>query len=202
MGHRRKNRLHFRLTTWLFATVAFAAGGAMPVGTLSGDAGRNLVTFLGLVSASILPTISLILGSMTASGRSVKALNELHAELQAAMDALLFLFGLVAVSVIALVALSIPTPGPLANVVWAAETLSRMGQAIVAMAAILIVLKAGTIPGILRRSLGIRHEIAKDEARAKTLQKAPSAATIKEAFATHPDFGKQVDRDEGGREPH
>ncbi|MBW4025194.1 MAG: hypothetical protein HIU92_19050 [Proteobacteria bacterium] len=182
---------------------AMAVGAASPLGTLSGDAGRLLVTFLGLVSASILPTISLILGSMTASGRSVKALDELQAELTAAMDALFLLFGLVGVSVIALLSLAIPTPPLLAHVPYLPTILERSGQGIVFGAATLIVMRAGQIPGILRRSMNIRHKIAVDEARRRTLEKAPDPGTMKDAFPTHPDFGKTVDlEDLQKREPH
>lgn len=180
-----------------------AAGGALPLGMFSGDAGRLLVTFLGLVSASILPTISLILGSMTASGRSVKALDELQVELMAAMDALFFLFGLVGVSVIALLSLAIPTASLLAHVPYLATVLERSGQGIVVGTATLIVMRAGQIPGILRRSMNIRHKIAVEEARRKTLKKAPEPGTVKETFLTHPEFGKTVDLDElQRRDPH
>ena len=195
--------MQFRRVEWFALLAATAAGGASPLGTLSGDAGRLLVTFLGLVSASILPTISLILGSMTASGRSVKALDDLQAELTAAMDALFLLFGLVGVSVVALLSLAIPSPPLVAHVPHLATILERSGQGIVAGAATLIVMRAGQIPGILRRSMNIRHKIAVDEARRKTLEKAPDPGTIKEAFSTHPDFGKTVDLEELQRgDPH
>jgi hypothetical protein len=130
---------------------------------------------------------------MTASGRSVKALDELQVELTAAMDALFLLFGLVGVSVMALLALAIPTPPLLAQVPYLAIALERMGQAVVAGTATLIVMRAGQIPGILRRSIDIRHKIAVDEARRKTFDNAPDAGTTKATFPTHPDFGKSVD---------
>ncbi len=193
MVHGREDRLQLRRVEWFALLAAMAAGGASPLGTLSGDAGRLLVTFLGLVSASILPTISLILGSMTASGRSVKALDELQVELTAAMDALFLLFGLVGVSVMALLALAIPTPSLLVQVPYLAIALERMGQAVVAGTATLIVMRAGQIPGILRRSIDIRHKIAVDEARRKTFDNAPDAGATKATFPTHPDFGKSVD---------
>ena len=172
--------------------VAFAAGGALPIGTLSGDPGRLLVIFLGLVSASILPTIAQILASMTASGRSVHALNELQLELTAAIDALFLLFGLVAVAVIALFALSIPTPAIVVDIPFIAAVLHRFGQALVAAASILIVMRSGQIPGILRRSLNLRHKIAVDEARRKTNEAAPERGAMKASFPTHPEFGKAI----------
>lgn len=195
--------MQLRRIAWLAPLVALVAGGAAPLGTFSGDAGRLLVTFLGLVSASILPTISLIIGSMTASGRSVRALDDLQHELTAAMDVLFLLFGLVGVCVVDLLALAITTPAFLARIPFVAEGLERFGQAVVAAAAVLIVVQAGTIPGILRRSLKIRHAIAVEEARRKTQEKAPAQGAVKAAFRTHPEFGKTVDlKDLEGGDPH
>jgi len=160
-------------------------------GTISGDAGRVLVTFLGLFSASILPTVSLLINSMSATGRSVSAVNDLHAELQAAIDALLFLFGCIIVAIAALVSLSIPPAAVLATVPYlTTEVLPRAGQTLVCGATGLVLWRAGQIPAILRRSLRIRHEIAVNEARSKIESNAPAAGQMKQAFSTHPDFGK------------
>lgn len=175
----------------------------MPIGTVSGDAGRLLVTFLGLVAASILPTISLILGSMTASGRSVQSIGKLRTELSAAMDALFLLFGLAALAVLCLIALAVPTPAMLGETPLIPVVMHRFGQALVVMAATLIVLRAGQIPAILRRSLDIRHDIAEDEARKKTIEAAPRSGEMKATFTTHPDFGKSVSLSElRDQEPH
>ena len=109
--------------------IAAAGGLALPTETISGDSGRMLVTFLGLVSASILPTVSLLVNSMTASGRSVEAINKLEAELQSAIDALFLLFGCVGIVIGALVALSTPPPWPLTAVPFlTTEALPRVGQ--------------------------------------------------------------------------
>lgn len=172
---------------------SLAAGIALSPGTISGDTGKTLATFLGLVSASILPTISLLINSMTASGRSVKALDELEHEIQIAMDALFLLFGCVAVVIGALVALAVRPPAILTHVPYVTtDVLPRVGQGIVLLFSTVILVRAGQIPGILRRSLAVRHKIAVDEARRKTLEKAPTAAAARASFATHPDFGKSV----------
>lgn len=181
---------------------AVTVGLAISPDTITGDAGRMLVTFLGLVSASILPTISLLVNSMTSSGRSVLVLDELESELQSAMDALFLLFGCVAVVVGALVALTIPPPSLLTKIPYlTSEILPRMGQMIVVAFSAITLLRIGQIPAILRRSLSIRHKIAVDEARRKTLEKAPTSAATKASFANHPDFGKTVNlEDIAGRE--
>lgn len=183
--------------------VAAIAGAALPIGTVSGDAGRLLVTFLGIVAASILPTISLILGSMTASGRSVQSIGKLRTELGAAMDALFLLFGLAALAVLCLIALAVPTPTTLSDIPLVPVAMHLIGQALVVMAATLIVLRAGQIPAILRRSLDIRHEIAEDEARKKTIEAAPRSGETKATFTTHPEFGKSVPLSElRNKDPH
>ena len=196
--------MQLRRIEWFAVLAALAAGGAVPPGTLSsGDTGRLIVTFLGLASASILPTISLILASMTASGRSVKALNDLRDELTAAMDALFLLFGLVGFSFVLLLILTFPFPKPLTVVPHLSNALDRGTQALIVAACVLVILRAGQVPGILRRSMAIRHQIAVDEARRKTAEKAPEAGSVASAFANHPDFGKTIDLDElRQRGPH
>jgi len=148
MGGRREDRLHLRRLEWLALVAAMAAGGASPLGMLSGDAGRLLVTFLGLVSASILPTISLILGSMTASGRSVKAIDDLQSELTAAN-------GCAAPSIRAGRRFGgWPSRSDYSNAIdhrsfaYTASALERSGQGIVVAAVALIVMRSGQIPGI------------------------------------------------------
>jgi hypothetical protein len=175
----------------------------MPTGAFSGDAGRLLITFLGLISASVLPTISLILGSMSASGRSVQSLNALKHELSAAMDALFALFGLVALAVAVLLSLAIQAPQTIAKIPHMVSILEHSGQAVLCGCVVLIVMRAGQIPGILRRSLEIRHRIAIDEARRKTIESAPRQGEMTSAFPTHPDFGKNVKLDDirNGGEP-
>lgn len=188
-----KNRLSLRLRQKLGLAALLIGGAALTPGTISGDSGRVLTTFLGLFSASILPTVSLIVNSMTTSGRSVKALNELEKELQAAMDALFFLFGCIGVSIAALFALSIQPPEILTRVPYlTTEILPRMGQAFVVAGTGLVFWRAGQIPAILRRLLKTRHEISIDEARAKVEKGAPSSNAIRQSFATHSDFGKIV----------
>src|SRR3546814_19420865 len=107
-----------RISDWKFRRVLFRsiAGGVLTPGTLSGESVRLLVTFLGLVAASILPTISLLVNSMTASGRSVKAVDELEHELQSAMDALFMLFGCVGIAVVALVSIATQTAAILTRI--------------------------------------------------------------------------------------
>lgn len=192
-----EDRLQLRLVEKWLLPAAVVCGAVISPGAITGDAGRMLVIFLGLVSASILPTISLLIGSMAAAGKSVLAINELDTEIQSAMNALLFLFGCVGIVVGALVALAIPAPPVLDQIpLVTSQVLPRFGQAIVVLFSVLILLRVGQIPAILRRTLAVRHQIALDEARRKTLENAPAAGSAQTSFAPHPDFGKTVTLEE------
>jgi hypothetical protein len=184
--------LHLRRIEKAGILVAAIAGAALPPGTISGDVRSVLVTFLGLFSASILPTISLLINSMTASGRSVQSIDKLESEIQAAMDALFFLFACVVLTVAGLACLAIP-PSFFGSLPYPdADFIPRAGQAVVAVGITMLALRAGQLPGILRRSLAVRHEIARTEARRKLGENAPDSDAIKRAYPTHADFGKVV----------
>lgn len=162
-------------------------------GTLAGDPARLLTTFLGLISASILPSISLLAGAMTAGSRSVHALDRLHAELQAATTALLTLLGCVGLVFAALFTMSIPPAHLLTRVPHlTTDILPRAGQGIAVAASSIILLRVGQIPAILKRSLSIRHEIATEEARRKTMENASKVGEAKAIFGRDPTFGKTV----------
>lgn len=173
---------------------AAIAGAALPAGSLAGDVGRTLMTFLGLIAASILPTVSLLVNSMGSNGRTVAEVQRLDAEVRAAMDALFLLFGCAAAAVGGLTILSLEAPEILRRVPYLIEfgIPARLGQAVVMMAVSMLVTRTGQIPAILRRSLTVRTEIAIDEARRKLQEKVPPGPTIRETFSTQPEFGRVV----------
>jgi hypothetical protein len=174
-----------------FAGLLF--GAAITPAALHGDPSRLLGTFLGLVSASILPSISLILASMTTGGRSVHAIDRLRNELMAATDALLQLLGLVGAVFAAVFTLSIAPPDLAFRVPWlATEILPRFGQAVVIAGSTVILLRASLVPAILRRCLLIRHEIAVDEAKKKTMENAAKVGEAQKFFPRDPTFGRTV----------
>lgn len=178
-------------------------GLAVSPGVITGDTGRMLVTFLGLVSASILPTISLLVNSMTASGRSVLAINELNDELQSGIEALLQIFMYVVIVVAALLSLSMAPPALLSKVPHlSSQFLPRLGQAVAIAFSAMTIMKSGTIPAILKRSLAVRHKIAAEEARRKTVEKAPPPSAAQASFPTHPDFGKATALEDVIRRDH
>lgn len=152
-----------------------------------------LATVLGLVSASVLPSVSLILATLTPGGRSVQSVNQLHVELRSAMNALFYLLGTVGLVLGALFMLSIPPPAFLLRIPHlTTDVLPRLGQAIVVAASLAVIARASSIPAILRRCLKIRHEIAADEARRKTLENATAVGDPRNYFARNPAFGEKV----------
>jgi len=191
MGRCREDRLHLRRLEWLACSVAFLICSLLPMGVFGGEAGRLLTTFLGFVAASILPTISLIVGGMVVGGRSVQHLDELGTELSSTVDALFGVFGLIALTVLALMALAMPMPFSLHLPEQLRPIPSHLGQGVVGFTLALAVGRSGTIPGAIRRSLKLRTVIAVDEAAKKTNEKADVVKKQARAgFSTKKGFGR------------
>lgn len=185
--------MSLRLVDSIVVLSGIAVGATLTPGTISGEAGRVLAIFLGLVSASLLPTITLLIGSMTANGRSVQAIQRLEDELKAAMDALFLLFGCVVIAVGALISLSIQPASFFTEIPYlTSQVLPRIGQSIVLGATTFVIWRSGQIPAILRRVLEIRREIATDEAKRKVFENAPGVESLRQIFPTQDGFGKVV----------
>ncbi|TBN39451.1 hypothetical protein EYE42_10515 [Paracoccus subflavus] len=177
---------------------AAAAGAVLPPALLIGDPSRMLVTFLGLVSASILPAVSLVIGSLSSSGRSVMRIDALAQELMDAIRTLFAILGLVAIVVALLMLIAIlPKVGwqlPY-SAVEIPDAARRALQSLALLFAVAATCKAMAIPRILVRVLMIRKDIAIHEARKALAETSPSEADIRQMFATREGFGKTVPLD-------
>ncbi len=120
------------------------------------------------------------------------------------MDALFLIFGCVFVAVISLIFLAFNIPAPVNRIPYfATEVTPRVGQAILMAATLMLFYKAGQIPGILRHLLAARHKIAVAEARRQLEKNAPESGTMRQLFARHPDFGKNINlQDVAERDDH
>lgn len=163
-----------------------------------GELPRLLVTFLGLVASSVLPTISLTIGSMSATGRSIKGINLLHRELANTIQKLVAIFLTSVVCFGSLIALALTSDlrfGEMVVFGFTTEGHSALRWAlkgIFGLSLAMIVLRSAAIPSILLRALSIKHEIALDEAKRALNDAAPSDIDVRAAFATSEGFGRKV----------
>lgn len=168
----------------------------LPVGIFDGDTGRILTIFLGLVSASILPTVSMMVGTMSGTGRSVAGIDQLNAELRDTIDILVAILGFVLVAVLGLLLGTINLPDmqvPLLNTRYSIgldQAFLRLTNLMVGLAIALALSKFGRVPSSFRRALEIRHQIAVEEAKRRIEENAPSNASVSSMFATSPGFGQ------------
>ncbi|WP_264773722.1 hypothetical protein [Defluviimonas salinarum] len=151
------------------------------------------------MSASILPTVSLLVGAMGANGRSVKGINDLHTEIGDTIAVLWAIFGLVVLSVLGLLVNSLVIP-PLelhipgsAYFVSVDSLLYRLSQGITGGAAMLALTRIGHVPTSFRRALEIRHQIAVDEARRRIDDSAPTTDKLQAIFPKATGFGARKD---------
>lgn len=198
MGRSREDRLSLRGPGYAALIAGATAGAVLPPALLIGDPTRMLVTFLGLVSASILPAVSLVIGSLSSSGRSVLKIDELAQELMDAVRTLFAILGLVA-AVVALLMLVAIVPEIGWRLPYAAvdipDAARRALQSLALLLATAATCKALAIPRILARVLTIKKEIAIHEARRSLAEASPSEAEIRQMFATKEGFGKTVPLD-------
>lgn len=154
-----------------------------------------LVTFLGLVAASILPTVSLVIGSLSSTGRSVQKIDELFHELSRAVRMLFSILGCIAMAVMLLAMIAILPDIPW-TIPWGAITVpdaARRGlQALALLCAAAAAVEAVIIPRILMRILAIKRDIAVYEARKALTDAAPREADIRQIFTTKDGFGSSV----------
>ncbi|GGH54804.1 hypothetical protein GVY41_11220 [Frigidibacter albus] len=189
--------MSLRQLKWLALIAAALSGALLSPDILSGDPARMLVTFLGLVSASILPTASLVIGSMAGTGRSVKQIVGLFEELQGAIRALFSTFGLVALAFGMLLVFTMVPRWDLRVTVQGIEVVvldlpRRCVQVLVAISSVVAAIRAIKVPDLLLRVLEIKAEIAVFEARKSLREQAPTEADVKQMFKKKEGFGVSV----------
>ncbi|OHC52158.1 MAG: hypothetical protein A3D16_08685 [Rhodobacterales bacterium RIFCSPHIGHO2_02_FULL_62_130] len=171
----------------------------LPSGILAGDIGRIVTTFLGLLAASILPTISLIVGSMSATGRSVKGINELHDEFVHLVGELFSVLGWTMVAIVGLAVASADINyqfgtyepfGILFDFSSLPDVLKGAGQFAVGYASAAALAQFSLVPKSILKALELRHHIAVDEARRKISENVPSADGIQKIFGAKQGFGE------------
>lgn len=97
---------------WIASAIAFLGGYWLPEALLGVEQLRLLGPFFGILSLGILPSITLLVGNMTASTKSVAALRKTHLEMRRLITGLFWLLGLVSITVVLAIALTVPWPQP------------------------------------------------------------------------------------------
>ncbi|MCV2449513.1 hypothetical protein [Paracoccus sp. DMF] len=163
-----------------------------------------LVTFMGLVSASVLPTVSLAIGSMSGTGRSVQKIEELYRDLRESSAALFRTLICVGLVFAALVAFAMT---PIWNVEFVLrertfhvpDAARRLVQVLIFGGSVLAVWQAYRIPKTFLKVLTIKRDIATYEARKEIRANAPGEAEIKQLFPKKEGFGKTVNLEQLGK---
>ncbi|MFD1914154.1 hypothetical protein [Halodurantibacterium flavum] len=196
--------MSLRGLTWLTLAGAAVSGAAIPPALFAGEPVRMLVTFLGLVSASILPTVSLAITSMSGTGRSVQKINELYDDVRQNTAAL---FRTLAYVAFVFAALLVFTMTPVVNLdtvvlgqaIYLPDAARRVVQLVVFASAVHAVSEAYRIPKTFRSVLAIKRDIAVYEARKHIREAAPGEAEIKQIFPKKEGFGKSVSLEQLGK---
>ena len=197
MGRCGENRLSLRSLVIASLSVGAILGASIPPAIVVGEPARMLTTFLGLISASVLPAVSLVIGSMSGAGRSVKKIAELDAQLRRACLAMFETLAWVAATFFLAILISVvpPIPGR-----WVVASYSlivddaarRPILALIFVCSMLAVIRALTIPTVLLGVLSIKRDIAVFEAQKSLREKVPSEEDTRQMFKTKDGYGSVV----------
>lgn len=214
-----EDRLQLRLKHALVLGGGALFGVLLPAGALGSDASRLLTTFMGFFTAGVLPTISILIGSVNAAGRSVKALGEVFTEIKKVVAALFNLLTLAGATVLVMLLMSMPF-GPISILVPTGSTgqwvsylpsttvsaegatidlvalANRFGQVVVCALVAFFVFKAFALPAALYAALNSKEQLAVDEARRSLEDKAPKPSDVKKGFGSGIEFGTVVRLDQ------
>lgn len=184
--------------------VGAACGAAIPPALFAGEPVRMLVTFMGLVSASILPAVSLAIGSMSGTGRSVQNIEKLYLDLRESSAALFRTLICVGLVFAALVAFAMTPVWNLEFVLsernfHVPDAARRFVQVLIFGGSVLAVCQAYRIPKTILKVLTIKRDIAVYEARKEIRANAPGEAEIKQIFPRKEGFGKTVSLEQLGK---
>ena len=198
MGTAGSNRLSFRRLSGVIPSLAGLLGLFLPVGTISGEPTRLLVTFLGIISASILPTTSLVVGAISADGRSVFGLRRLFDELRQAVTSLLTILALAGLSVLGLLLHSLPVGKPVYVQLPSLRLdltalFQQVSQATALYVCAVTAIYALGIYPILSGVLKIKYDIARHSATEHVGKQIPAPDVLKASFKNPEGFGKKRD---------
>jgi len=174
----------------------------VPADYFSTSTFRFTAIFLGLLSASILPTLSLVINGLGTGSLSVMAITELKSKVDASVSALLFILGLIGLLVLclAIATLDLPTY----NLEWVStirnqsityqidivQSAQRVIQGLAAIAFVMLLRRSGQIPAILRDTADARFKVALRDAEMRLSESAPSKDQIATQYPTSEDFGR------------
>lgn len=189
---------------WLALAAGVACGAVIPPATFAGEPVRLLVTFMGLVSASILPTVSLAIGSMSGTGRSVQKIAELYEDLRENTASLFRTLAWVALAFGALVVFAMT---PTWNLELAVKGLQikipdaarRCIQIVIFASSAMALWQAYRIPQTFLKVLKIKRDISVYEARKQIRENAPGENEIRQMFSKKEGFGRTITLEELGK---
>lgn len=180
---------------WPVTAAAFSGGLVLGNQLFQPDVVRVAIIGIGFIAASVLPTITLLVNGLTATGRSVQAINDLHAEMTSSIKQLFWVLFMAILSVAVLAAtgadmaavqLAIPGTGHSVT-----DPFGRLVDASALVLLVLLGINLKAIPASIYRSLDLRRSIAVEEARQKNKDSLAKVSGTT-AFPTAEGFGAKV----------
>ncbi|MBT2131241.1 hypothetical protein [Aliiroseovarius lamellibrachiae] len=184
---------------WIVAIIAFAAGLWIPIGAIDIGLAGLLVTFFGLLSASVLPAMSLLVANTLSPRNSVKSLNRLYDRTARLIRKLWQTLGfLVTGAIFSIVVAKTNTPLPneilsLDVPCWAKNAPNQIIQSIVCTCFVVGLDRLRVIGSAFKSVLDERYDLAVSASQKNARDNLKEQKKIDEIFPKSERFGETVE---------
>lgn len=183
---------------FVIAAICCVIGFLLPTEVLSSGMQSLLITFFGLLSAGLIPAITLLLTAPVPTSYSVAHLEQLEAKTEALLDGLISTLKVILIGGVATLIAGagvskisfLPGDLPLGHIIEQAP--HRFLQAVVFSCFVIGLDRLRIFVAALRTARALRRDYALDEARRHLAQTAPTSDDVKAMFKRHPAFGATV----------
>lgn len=178
-----------KVSSLVLPVIGGILGAFLPAEVVTGPAKTLLPTFLGLIAASILPTIGLLIASIDSKSRSVKSVQNLIGEIKYLTKNLLYILLIVIMTIVMLVALNSPGPEIIMSRLESDYWPVLLGQIFLFALIGLAIDRTIVVPKSIFRCINFRAATATGEAKERTSKNAPKPADVKAGFKKKNNFG-------------
>lgn len=187
----------------VFPALVFVGSVFLPVGLLNdNNLGSLLVTFFGILSAGIIPALSLLVSSTLSSSLSVLRLDELHSAVASLVGKLLQTLAYLVVGAAAIFVSEVGVPKLPSNVgEWLVPTElidapERLIQALVFTAFVIGVDRLRLVAAAFKAVLQRKYELTKLDSEKRVKINSGRVGSPEAYFAKSGDFGAEVRAEE------
>jgi hypothetical protein len=176
----------------------FLGGVFIPPSTLSDELGTLLITFFGIMSAGVIPAISLLVSSTLSSSLSVKKLDDLKVETETLVRKLVETLAFLVIGAILIMADQMGIPklpssiGTFTMPSWFPSAAERSVQSGVLVSFLIGLDRLRLVGSSFKRVLNERYQLSRADSELRIKRNGASVGNAEDYFSKSTNFGEEV----------